>query len=70
MRGKNNEDWVQKHKEHIQASDRKMQSKLARKPFFLANTATAKNYLTWFRFFSKPHLLPPEARSRQIWPKM
>ncbi|MFQ6657440.1 hypothetical protein Gotur_027108 [Gossypium turneri] len=67
MRGKN--DWAKKHKEHIQAWDCRMESIPTRKQFLLTDMVTADDYLTWFKAIDKLYLLPPEARSRQIWSK-
>ncbi|KAH1129576.1 hypothetical protein J1N35_000954 [Gossypium stocksii] len=61
--GKNDKDWVEKHKEHIQAWDRRIESRLTRAPFFLVDTVTADHYLTWFRAIEKLYLLPPEAKN-------
>ncbi|PPR86157.1 hypothetical protein GOBAR_AA34535 [Gossypium barbadense] len=65
----NNEDWAEKHNEHIQAWDRRMKSIPARRPFFSVDTTTVDDYLTWFRVVGKPYLLQSEAMSRKIQPK-
>ncbi|MBA0852208.1 hypothetical protein Goshw_002506 [Gossypium schwendimanii] len=46
---------------------RRIKSILVYEPFSSTDTVIADNYLTWFRAFSKPYLLPLEAKSRQIW---
>ncbi|MBA0734000.1 hypothetical protein Gogos_017954 [Gossypium gossypioides] len=69
MREKNDKDSAEKHKEHIQAWDRRMESIPTREPFFLAETTMNDDYLTWLRVVGKPYLLPPEANNRQIQSK-
>ncbi|KAH1129340.1 hypothetical protein J1N35_000718 [Gossypium stocksii] len=46
MQGKYNEDWAEKHNEHIQDWDCRMKSITSRESFFSADMTIADDYLT------------------------
>ncbi|PPR87531.1 hypothetical protein GOBAR_AA33161 [Gossypium barbadense] len=68
MQRNNDKDWVEKHKEHIQAWDRRMESLPIREPFFSTNTAADIDYMMWFKVARKSYLLSPEARTQHYAP--
>ncbi|PPR93750.1 hypothetical protein GOBAR_AA26921 [Gossypium barbadense] len=64
--GKDNNNWVVRDGEHIEAWDCRIQSLPVYESFFSADMAVVDDYLTWLRAVDKLYLLPPKARSQKI----
>ncbi|PPS02706.1 hypothetical protein GOBAR_AA17954 [Gossypium barbadense] len=64
LRGKNDKNWQDYHKEYIDILDYRMRFLPIHKPFFSLDTTACLEYMLWCRVTDKAYLLLVEARSK------